>query len=106
MGILATKLKKNVIKANEFKNLELSFHLKNISRNEIKYGCSGFIKNEHNGKIVYVNSDTDDTPDFGLLYRTAPLLNNYSGHGSNRFGNPDDEVTYLKIIEELARDPQ
>ena len=106
MGILATKLKNNVIKANEFKNLELSFHLKNISRNEIKYGCSGFIKNENNGKIVYVNTDTDDTPNFGLLYRTAPLLNNYSGHGFNQFGNPDDEETYFKIIEELARDPK
>lgn len=106
MGILATKLKNNIIKANNFKNLELSFHLKNIVRNSIKYGCSGFIKNEHNGKIVYVNSDTDDTPNFGLLYRTAPLLNNYSNHGFNRFGHPDDEATYLKIIEELARDPQ
>lgn len=28
MGILATKLKNNIIKANNFKNLELSFHLK------------------------------------------------------------------------------
>lgn len=106
MGILATKLKNNIKKANELKNLELSFHIKNISRNEIKYGCSGFIKNESNGKIVYVNTDTDDTPNFGLLYRTAPLLNNYSNHGFNQFGNPDDEATYFKIIEELARDPQ
>lgn len=106
MVILATKLKNNIIKANKFKNLELSFHLKNIVRNGIKYGCSGFIKNERNGKIVYVNTDTDDTPNFGLLYRTAPALKDYSNHGFNQFGNPDDEATYLKIIEELARDPQ
>lgn len=104
MGILATKLKNNIIKANNFKNLELSFHLKNVARDPAtKDGCSGFVKNERNGKVVYLMTDT---PNFKILYRTAPALKDYSNHGINQFGHPDDETTYLKIIEELARDPQ
>ena len=96
MGILATKLKNNIIKANKFKNLELSFHLKNVARDPAtKDGCSGFVKNEQNGKVVYLMTDT---PNFKILYRTAPALKDYSNHGINQFGHPDDEATYLKII--------
>ena len=72
MLLLATKLK------NQFSSVH-QVHLKNISVNGDKRGCSGFIS--LGGVIVYVNTEVLGG---GYLYRTAKHLKDYSG-GVNRY---------------------
>jgi hypothetical protein len=72
MLLLATKLK------NQFSSVH-QVHLKNISVNGDKRGCSGFI--QRGGAIVYVNTEVLGG---GYLYRTAAHLKDYSG-GVNRY---------------------
>lgn len=87
--LLSTKLK------NELKRIKpegLEFHIKNISHDGYnKLGCSGFIKNNDNGKIVYI--DTEDNfykPIKGKsLYREAKSLKDYTG-GRNFFAKNEE----------------
>jgi hypothetical protein len=72
MLLLATKLKNQFTPAHQV-------HLKNISVNGNRRGCSGFI--QHGGAIVYVNTEVLGG---GYLYRTAAHLKDYSG-GVNRY---------------------
>ena len=72
MLILATKLK------NQFSSVH-QVHLKNISVNGDKRGCSGFI--QRGDAIVYVNTEVLGG---GYLYRTAAHLKDYTG-GVNRY---------------------
>jgi hypothetical protein len=72
MLLLATKLK------NQFSSVH-QVHLKNISVNGDKRGCSGFI--QRGDAIVYVNTEVLGG---GYLYRTAAHLKDYSG-GVNRY---------------------
>jgi hypothetical protein len=72
MLLLATKLK------NQFSSVHL-VHLKNISVNGDKRGCSGFI--QRGDAIVYVNTEVLGG---GYLYRTAAHLKDYTG-GVNRY---------------------
>ena len=72
MLLLATKLKNQFTPAHQV-------HLKNISVNGNKRGCSGFIK--HGDAIVYVNTEVLGG---GYLYRTAAHLKDYTG-GVNRY---------------------
>lgn len=67
MIILSTKLK------NQFSSVH-QVHLKNISVNGDKRGCSGFIS--LGDRIVYVNTDVLGG---GYLYRTAQHLKDYTG---------------------------
>ncbi|WP_115338111.1 hypothetical protein [Moraxella caviae] len=72
--------------------LALEFHLKNIIRNGVKYGCSGFIKDANTGKIVYVNTEGTTLRNGqgdSYLYRLARHLKDYSG-GSNRWAQADN----------------
>lgn len=79
MLILSTKLK------NRFPNADL-VQLKNISVNQDKRGCSGFIQS--NGNIVYVNTEVLGG---GYLYRTAKHLKDYSG-GINQWAKDLDSL--------------
>lgn len=87
--ILATKLR------NELKRIKpegLEFHIKNISHDGYnKLGCSGFIKNNDNGKIVYVNTENTGYEPIKdkNLYREAKSLKDYTG-GRNFFAENKD----------------
>jgi hypothetical protein len=72
MLLLATKLKNQFTPAHQV-------HLKNISVNGDKRGCSGFI--QRGDVIVYVNTEVLGG---GYLYRTAAHLKDYTG-GVNRY---------------------
>ena len=80
---------------NNFKKMgvadRFTFHLKNISVNGQKRGCSGFVVENSTGKVVYITTE----PFFEgglygnkkntLMYRTAENLKDYSG-GLNHWG--------------------
>lgn len=96
--ILKTALKNAVVRTNPANNYE--FHLNNISINGDKRGCSGFIKNSTNNKIVYVNTETNPLCKNKLLIRYAKSLTDYTGE-QNHFANSKDELTEM-IIAMLA----
>lgn len=96
--ILKTALKNAVVRKNRANNYE--FHLNNISINGNKRGCSGFIKNSINNKIVYVNTETSPLLQNKLLIRYAKSLTDYTGE-HNRFAKSKDELTAM-IIAMLA----
>jgi hypothetical protein len=79
MLILSTKLKNQFTPAHQV-------HLKNISVNGDKRGCSGFI--QHGDAIAYVNTEVLGG---GYLYRTAAHLKDYSG-GVNRYAKDLDSL--------------
>ena len=83
MLILKTKLKSMLLKEAASHNTELEFHIKNISVNGVKRGCSGHIINKANGSCVYV--DTEESV-YGPLqgkamYRLAKDVKDYSSIG-------------------------
>jgi hypothetical protein len=79
MLILSTKLKNQFTPAHQV-------HLKNISVNGDKRGCSGFI--QRGDAIAYVNTEVLGG---GYLYRTAAHLKDYSG-GVNRYAKDLDSL--------------
>lgn len=79
--ILATKLK------NRFIATTHNFALKNISVNDDKRGCSGFIS--RGDRIVYVN--TEPCGSLGYMYRTAEHLKDYTG-GQNQWAKDLDSL--------------
>lgn len=82
--ILMTKLKNAMLKTG----MDLSFELRNININGDKRGCSGFIVNNDNGTIVYVN--TESCLD-RYMYRYADSVKDFRGY-SNRWANGLDEL--------------
>ena len=101
MIILSTKLKNSINKKNN-NNLQLEFHLKNISINGEKRGCSGFIRNVNNNSIVYVNTEgvkwAGKIRDY--LYRYADDFRDYTGY-RNRWVNSLDNLSenILTLLE-------
>ena len=88
MIILATKLKNAIIQhANE---MDLVFTLKNISINGIKVGCNGFIRNNANGSVIYVTTETY-LSNLPYMYRYADNEKDYIGY-RNRWANTLDEL--------------
>lgn len=96
--LLKTALKNAVVKTNKADNY--TFHLNNISINGSKRGCSGFIKNTINNKIVYVYTETSPLCNNKLLIRYAKSLTDYTGE-QNHFANNKDELAEM-IIKMLA----
>jgi hypothetical protein len=88
MLLLATKLKNQFTPAHQV-------HLKNISVNGDKRGCSGFI--QRGDAIVYVNTEVLGG---GYLYRTAAHLKDYTG-GVNRYAR--DLAALVAGINSLLR---
>ena len=103
MLILSTKLK-NAINSHA-NGMDLTFTLKNISINGSKRGCSGFIRNNANGSVIYV--DTEEScaswlPRF--TYRYADNETDYKGY-HNRWADSLDELA-TEICRLLHSTPQ
>lgn len=101
MMILSTKLKNAINKENN-NNLQLEFHLKNISINGQKRGCSGFIKNVINNSIVYISTEGIkwNGENRQYLYRYADTIKDYSGY-HNRWANSLEDLSnnILQLLE-------
>ena len=102
MLILSTKLK-NAINAHS-NGMDLTFTLKNISINGEKRGCSGFIRNNANGSVVYVNTETTPRADLRYMYRYANHEQDYNGY-HNRWAKTIDELASA-ICTCLHKTPQ
>ena len=102
MLILSTKLKNAINKhAN---GMDLAFTLKNISINGSKRGCSGFIRNNANGSVVYVNTEEPCLSTLHYMYRYADNEKDYKGY-HNRWANTLDELASA-ICTYLHKTPQ
>ena len=89
MIILSTKLKNAINKhAN---GMNLTFTLKNISINGSKRGCSGFIRNNANGSVIYVTTEEPCSPSLHYMYRYADHEKDWTGY-RNRWANTLDEL--------------
>ena len=103
MLVLSTKLKNEINKkanANDF-----TFTLKNININGRKTGCSGFVRNNANGTVVYVNTEESCAtwlPRF--MYRYADHEKDYTGYRNRWAETLDDLVTSICIL--LDSNPQ
>lgn len=93
--LLSTALKNRFKKVGNFE-----YYLKNIRLNGVSKGCSGFIKNPVNGKIVYLTTEKScyQTLANKSMYRTAVSLSDYRG-GRNQFCLDDDLVRC--VVREL-----
>lgn len=83
------QVKKAIKQAVGETNCKPEFHIRTITRNGQHCGCSGFIKNLTNGKLVYVNTETHTFTGnpYRVLYRTAEHLKDYTG-GFNNYAEP------------------
>ena len=100
--ILSVKLRNALINKSKTKNMNITAMLKNIIINGDKRGCSGFITNEDNGSIVYVNTEKGYLNMY--LYRYADSTKDYRGY-SNRYAETFDELVDA-IIDLLKETPQ
>lgn len=96
--ILTTKLRSLLKKIES--GLELEFYLKNENINGMRVGCSGFVKNTENNKIVYVSTVKNCYEPLSKknLIRVAKSLKDFSGE-RNQFAT--DEELASKIVELL-----
>lgn len=106
MLILSTKLKNAI--STHAKGMDLAFTLKNISINGSKRGCSGFIRNNANGSVVYVNTEEPCLSNLHYMYRYADNEKDYRGY-HNRWANTLDELasaicTCLKSTPQVQND--
>lgn len=102
MLILSTKLKNSI---NKYANgMDLQFTLKNISINGSKRGCSGFVRNNANGSIVYVNTEEPCLSSLHYMYRYADHEKDWTGY-HNRWANTLDELARA-ICTCLHKTPQ
>lgn len=95
--LLATKLRNMVQKLGNYE-----IKLNNVSINDRRIGCSGFITNPVNGKIVYVSTEK---PAYATLrnkslIRYAESTSDYVG-GINHF--VEDDSLCNKIAEMLKQ---
>lgn len=100
--ILSTKLR-NAINACA-NGMDLTFTLKNISINGAKRGCSGFIRNNANGSVVYVTTEKPCLSNLHFMYRYADSEKDYTGY-RNRWANTIDELV-SSICKCLQKTPQ
>lgn len=103
MLILSTKLKNAINKhAN---GMDLIFTLKNISINGSKRGCSGFIRNNANGSVMYVTTERSCATFLKpYMYRYADNEKDYTGY-HNRWAKTLDELASA-ICTCLHKTPQ
>jgi hypothetical protein len=103
MTVLSTKLKNEINK--KANGRDLTFTLKNITINGVKKGCSGFVRNNANGTVVYVNTEESCAtwlPRF--MFRYADNEKDYKGY-SNRWAKTLDELA-TSICKCLGSSPQ
>lgn len=92
--ILAPKVR-NALK-KMFDKDELDIKIKNIDVNGSKRGCSGFVKNNTNGVIVYLNTE-DTLSGRHLFCRYAGNMKDFRGIGANMIAKDFNE-----FIEKVA----
>jgi hypothetical protein len=99
--MLSTELRNRILAAGEDRE-DYEFKLRNIRVNSDVRGCSGFIKNNRTGRIVYVNTEVSPyRPLSGkVLYRTAESFTDYTG-GQNRWGERDGDEFITGIVKLL-----
>lgn len=78
--MLSVKLR-NAIKREKGSD-GFEYHLKNIVLNGVKCGCSGFVANPKNGRVVYVNTEKGYVRK--NLIRYARDIHDFTG-GTNQF---------------------
>lgn len=95
--LLSVKTKNNLLK---IKPEGLEFHLKNIIINGSKRGCSGFVKNLENNKIVYINTEKSCYNPLAdkNLYRLAESLTDYRGKTNNFATDIDLAKEVIKML--------
>lgn len=99
MNLTVVPANGNVVSAAKFKNAlkrasvtGAEVKLDNIRINGSLFGCSGFLRDEETGHIVYVSTDHNHGTARRALYREAKSLNDYTG-GVNRYADYKDIVT-------------
>lgn len=90
--ILSQSIKRRL--ATQFPNQELEYGIKNIKVNGDSRGCSGFIKNNKTGILIYINTEpsgcyfrptlSDKRTGYNILIRYAKDMKDYRG-GMNYF---------------------
>ena len=95
------QVKKHLKEGNKDSGLKLNFHLKMIKVNGQVRGCSGFVENAENRKVVYINTEvlTFTGQEYRVLYRTAEHLKDYRG-GFNQYATP---VKLAQKVSELLK---
>lgn len=78
-GILTTALKRSLARINPNGNYE--YNLRNININGTNRGCSGFITNKDNGRIVYLDTEPSVLSSLSdkVLVRYATGTKDYTG---------------------------
>jgi len=87
MSLLMTKLKNQLHKINP----DYECHLRNINVNGQKRGCSGFVVNPENGRVVYVDTESSVYEPLAnqSLIRYAEHTRDYRG-GQNNYCPTDN----------------
>ena len=89
MIILSTKLRNAI---NRHANgMDLAFKLKNININGVNRGCSGFVRNNSNGSVIYVTTESPWRCDLKYMYRYADSEKDYTGY-HNRWASELDQL--------------
>lgn len=102
MLILSTKLKNAI--TQHANGMDLTFTLKNIRINGYQKGCSGFIRNNANGSVVYVNTEGTCICPTDYLYRYSDDEKDYRGY-MNHYAHSLDELAKA-ICTSLKSTPQ
>ena len=102
MLILSTKLKNAINRHAD--GMDLAFTLHNISINGRRLGCSGFVRNNANGSVVYVTTEDTHCSWLNYMYRYADHERDHKGY-SNRWANTLDELASA-ICTCLHKTPQ
>lgn len=93
--LTATKLRNQLYRLRP----DLIVKLKNVRVNGVTFGCSGFVTNPDNGRIVYVNTDHNHHTLTDTMYRLAANHKDYSG-GWNRFAEYDQLANHVVSLLE------
>ena len=101
MLILKTRLKNAIVRNAD--GMDLSFTLKNLSVNGENRGCSGFIRNQANGSVVYVDTEPTCSPALALMYRYANSEHDFTGYHNRWAKNLEDLST--SVVKLLKKTP-
>lgn len=99
--ILQIKLRNAINRLTDEQTKDLEYQLHGIIINGIKRGCSGFIRNNANGSVIYVN--TEPTIWGEVMYRYAKNMHDYHSY-TNHFTKTLDELA-AAIIKALHKTP-
>lgn len=89
MPILSSRLRNAINKRAN--GMDLTFTFKNININGDKRGCSGFVRNNANGTVVYVNTEATPRANLHYMYRYADSEKDYTGY-NNRWAYTLEEL--------------